>query len=56
MMVTTRRSKSSPGLRLTRDAFNAALNAPSLEDANRMEDRNQAFVILSGLPEPEKSE
>lgn len=54
MMVTTRRAKSSMGLRLTRDAFNAALNAPSLEDANRMEDRNQSFIITSGLFEATK--
>ena len=42
-------SKNRLGLRLTKDAFNAALNGSSLEDANRMEDRNQAFVITSGM-------
>ena len=41
--------KNRLGLRLTKDAFNAALNGSSLEDANRMEDRNQAFFISSGL-------
>jgi enoyl-CoA hydratase/carnithine racemase len=47
-------SKNKLGLRFTKDAFNAALNASSLEDANRMENRNQAFVILSGLFEGAK--
>jgi enoyl-CoA hydratase/carnithine racemase len=42
-------SKTRLGLRLTKDAFNAALNGSSLEDANRMEDRNQAFFISGGL-------
>jgi enoyl-CoA hydratase len=41
--------KTRLGLRLTKDAFNAALNGSSLEDANRMEDRNQAFFITGGL-------
>ena len=44
-------SKNNLGLRLTKDAFNAALNGSSLEDANRMEDRNQAFVITSAIVE-----
>ena len=55
-MATNMVSKNKLGLRFTKDAFNAALNASSLEDANRMENRNQAFVILSGLSEPEKNE
>lgn len=42
-------SKSKMGLRLTKDALNASLNICSLEDANKMEDRNQAFLIVSGL-------
>ncbi len=42
-------SKAKLALRLTKDAFNAALNGSSLEDANRMEDRNQAFFISGGL-------
>ena len=29
--------------------FNAALNGSSLEDANRMEDRNQALIIANGI-------
>jgi len=37
------------GLRLTKDAFNAALNGSSLEDANRMENRNQALIIANGI-------
>ncbi|MBU1672577.1 MAG: enoyl-CoA hydratase/isomerase family protein, partial [Actinobacteria bacterium] len=32
-------SKNKFGLRMTKDAFNAALNGSSLEDTNRMEDR-----------------
>ncbi len=42
-------SKNDLGLRLTKDAFNAALNGSSLEDANRMEDRNQALIIADGI-------
>ncbi len=44
-------SKSKMGLRLTKDALNASLNICSLEDANKIEDRNQAFLIVSGLLE-----
>ncbi len=44
-------SKNRLGLKLTKDAFNAALNGLSLEDANRMEDRNQAFIITGGILE-----
>lgn len=44
-------SKSKMGLRLTKDALNASLNTCSLEDANKMEDRNQSFLIVSGLLE-----
>jgi len=44
-------SKNRLGLRLTKDAFNAALNGLSLEDANRMEDRNQALIITNGITE-----
>jgi enoyl-CoA hydratase len=44
-------SKNKLGLRLTKDAFNAALNGLSLEDANRMEDRNQALIITNGITE-----
>lgn len=42
-------SKNALGLRLTKDAFNAALNGLSLEDTNRVEDRNQAFIITGGM-------
>ncbi|MDD5747733.1 MAG: enoyl-CoA hydratase/isomerase family protein [Actinomycetota bacterium] len=41
--------KNSFALRLTKDALNAALNGSSLDDANRMEDRNQALIITSNL-------
>jgi len=44
-------SKNPLGLRLTKDAFNAALNGSSLEDANRMEDRNQSLIIANGITE-----
>ncbi|PKQ27989.1 MAG: enoyl-CoA hydratase [Candidatus Anoxymicrobium japonicum] len=44
-------SKNKFGLRLTKDAFNAALNGSSLEDANRMEDRNQALIIANAITE-----
>ncbi len=48
-MAENMASKTRLGLRLTKDALNAALNASSLEDANRMEDRNQSFFIVGGL-------
>jgi len=48
-MATNMVSKNKLGLRLTKDAFNAALNASSLEDATRMEDRNQAFFLVSNF-------
>lgn len=53
--------KSPLGLRLTKDALNAALNALSLTDALRMEDRNQVLLMenmyiaggmISGNPPP----
>jgi enoyl-CoA hydratase/carnithine racemase len=50
-MATSMVSKNKLGLRLTKDAFNAALNASSLEDATRMEDRNQVFLMVSGILE-----
>ena len=50
-MATVMCSKNALGLRLTKDAFNAALNGSSLEDANRMEDRNQALIITNGITE-----
>lgn len=42
-------SKSKMGLRMTKEALNTMLGMGSLEDANKMEDRNQAFMIVSGL-------
>jgi enoyl-CoA hydratase/carnithine racemase len=50
-MAATMCSKNNLGLRLTKDAFNAALNGSSLEDANRMEDRNQSLIIANGITE-----
>ena len=44
-------SKNKLGLRLTKDAFNAALNGSSLEDTNRMEDRNQALIVANAITE-----
>ncbi len=41
--------KSPLGLRLTKDALNAALNAVSLADALRLEDRNQVLLMESLL-------
>lgn len=48
-------SKDKLSLRLTKEAFNAALNGLSLENANRVEDRNQAYLILNGRYNAEKS-
>jgi enoyl-CoA hydratase/carnithine racemase len=42
-------TKSPMGLRLTKDAMNAGLNITSLEDANKIEDRNQAYLIAGSL-------
>ncbi len=42
-------SKNKLGLRLTKDALNAGLNLASLEEANKVEDRNQAYIITGGL-------
>jgi len=41
--------KTKMGLRLTKDALNAGLNLSSLEDTVKIEDRNQAFLFMSGL-------
>ncbi len=41
--------KSPLGLRLTKDALNAALNAISLADALRLEDRNQVLLMENML-------
>ena len=53
-MAATMVGKTKLGLRLTKDSFNAALNASSLEDANRMEDRNQAYLVTSWLMGPQQ--
>ena len=47
-MAKTMVSKTKLGLRLTKDALNAGLNLGSLEDAVKVEDRNQVFLVLSG--------
>jgi enoyl-CoA hydratase/carnithine racemase len=44
--------KTKLGLRLTKDALNAGLNLSSLEDAVKVEDRNQVFLALSGGLKP----
>jgi len=38
-------SKSQSALYLTKEAFNSALNGISLEDAIKMENRNQALLM-----------
>ena len=53
-MATVMCSKNALGLRLTKDAFNAALNGSSLEDANHMEDRNQVLIIANAITEGAK--
>ncbi|MDX9785155.1 MAG: enoyl-CoA hydratase/isomerase family protein [Desulfobacterales bacterium] len=47
-MAKNMTSKTRIGLRLTKDAFNAGLSIGSLEDANKIENRNQALTFLSG--------
>jgi len=44
--------KTKLGLRLTKDALNAGLNLSSLEDAVKVEDRNQVYLVLSGGLKP----
>jgi enoyl-CoA hydratase/carnithine racemase len=51
-MASAMISKSKLGLGLTKDALNAGLNLSSLEDAVKVEDRNQAFLVLSGGLKP----
>ena len=53
-MARTMVSKTKMGLRLTKEAMNAGLNICSLEDAVKVEDRNQAFLFLGGGLQPEK--
>ena len=42
-------SKNRMPLKLTKEALNSALNGTSLEDAQKMENRNQAFLSMSLL-------
>jgi enoyl-CoA hydratase len=42
-------AKNRLGLRLTKDALNAGLGLANLEDANKLEDRNQSYIIVAGL-------
>jgi enoyl-CoA hydratase/carnithine racemase len=49
-MATNMCTKNRLGLRLTKDALNATLNGSSLEDANRMEDRNRRSSSRTGSP------
>ena len=65
VMASRMVEKSPLGLRLTKDALNAGLDAGSLGDALRMEDRNQVLLmenlyiaggILPGSPPPGQKE
>ena len=42
-------SKSRIALHMTKEALNTALNASSLEDAVKLEDRNQCFMTMGGM-------
>ncbi|MBN1614820.1 MAG: enoyl-CoA hydratase/isomerase family protein [Deltaproteobacteria bacterium] len=42
-------SKSRIALHMTKEALNTALNATSLEDAIKLEDRNQCFMTMGGM-------
>lgn len=42
-------SKSRIALHMTKEALNTALNATSLEDAIKLEDRNQSFMTMGGM-------
>jgi enoyl-CoA hydratase/carnithine racemase len=44
-------SKSRIALHMTKEALNSAINATSLEDAIKMEDRNQSFMTMGGMVE-----
>lgn len=48
-MAETMVSKSKMGLRLTKEALNSGLNLSSLEDVCKMEDRNQSYLVMSGM-------
>ncbi len=47
-MANVMAGKKKLALRLTKDALNAGLNLSSLEDAVKVEDRNQVLLMLSG--------
>ncbi|MFH1351921.1 MAG: enoyl-CoA hydratase/isomerase family protein [Pseudomonadota bacterium] len=48
-LARTMKGKNPMGLRLTKEAINANLDAGGLEQALNMEDRNQALLIARGL-------
>ncbi len=52
-MAKTMVSKSKMGLRLTKEVLNGGLNLTSLEDATKMEDRNQAYLVMGGMMQTE---
>jgi enoyl-CoA hydratase/carnithine racemase len=47
-------SKTKLGLSLTKEVLNAGLNLCSLEEVNKMENRNQAFMLFANLVQMEK--
>jgi len=47
-IAMTMASKSKMALHLTKEALNSSLNGISLEDAMRIEDRNQALMAMMG--------
>ena len=49
-MAKTMASKSKAALHLTKEVFNSAINGISLEDAIKMEDRNQVLLMGSFNP------
>ncbi len=54
-LARTLNSKNPMGLILTKEAINMNLDAPSLEHALQMEDRNQALLFLRGKATGQKS-
>ena len=53
-MAKTMASKTNAALHLTKEFFNSAINGISLEDAIKMEDRNQALLMGSFNPTIQK--
>jgi enoyl-CoA hydratase/carnithine racemase len=47
-------SKTKLGLSLTKEVLNSGLNLCSLEEVNKVENRNQAFMLFANLVEMEK--